>query len=162
MALVEKIPGVLDCLCVDRNTDDQWPHMYVVLYVLPEGGGNMSDELQEMILAELQDWGHLGTWEGRYILLDPTEVAVNVTCSVGVIQGYVANAVLTAVRSAITDEFSVDNIGIGSPLDFDSMHDAILGVDGVAWVNFTTPISTITPGVGEIYTVGTLTVTQGT
>ena len=162
IALIEKIPGVLDCLCVDRNTDDQWPHMYVVLYILPEGGGNISDELRETILGELQNWGHLGTWQGRYILLDPIEVAVNVTCSIGIIQGYVANTVLTAARAAITNEFSVDNIGIGSPLEFESIYDAVLGIDGVAWVNFTTPTSTITPGIGEIYTAGVLTVTQGT
>ena len=161
VALAEKIPGVLDVHCVDRNTDRTFPHNYVVLYVLPEGGGAMSEALKADIWEELQEWGHLGAWEGRYLLYDPTEVAVNVTCRVGIEQGYNVNTVLTAVRTAIADQFSITNITIGDALEYSVIFDAVLAVSGVSWVDFSEPVSTVTPGVGEILVVGTVTVTQG-
>lgn len=158
-ALVTTIPGVKRCQAIDRNIDPLVPWEHTVLYVVPEGGGDMSPELTESIYNELTTWGHHGNWRGRYILNNALQHIVNVVCSVGIDYGFNALSVVSNVNSAITSFFSVDNLDIYQLMDFGELHRTVMAVSGVSWVEFSSPAIDIQPDYGYIITLGTLSVT---
>ncbi len=157
--LIGHMAGVLHVQCVDRGThSDQWPHLHVVLYVVPNGGGPMSSQLKDEIWAELADWGHLGEWKKRYILLDATEAAVNVSVNIGILPGYTQQTVVNAATAAIQNVLAPENQEIGGTLDFNDLFRAANGVAGVSYADFVTPTDDVTRGVGEINVAGTIVV----
>jgi len=158
-ALIESIPGVAHCQAVDRNTDPYWPHWYVALYVVPAGGGPLSDLLKSQIHAQCAQWGHLGQWKERYILLDAQTVAVNVSCRIGFAEGYNSVAVIAAVTAAINALFDVSQIGIGDTLTFSDLHSAVSSVVGVSWVEFDAPTTDVSTSTGKILTLGSINIT---
>lgn len=158
-ALVRHIPGVLHCAAVDRNDSLDWPHLHIVLYVVPEGGGLISDYLRELILASVTSWGTLGVWENRYILKEPTLVPVDITLRVGISQGYSSNVVTTAVVTALEDLLSPDNREIGGTLTFSELHLTVSAVPGVSWLDYDDPIIDTEVEYYEMITAGTITVT---
>jgi hypothetical protein len=156
--LLKRIPGVAQCQCVDRNDSSQWPHLHVSLYVLPEGGGLMSTPLKEIILGELREWGHLGNWDNRYILLEAISVPINVTCRVNVADGYVASTVQNNVYQTILGLFPLDNIKINGKFDFTDLNVTASRVAGVNWIEFDDPKADVVLGIGEYPIPGTITV----
>lgn len=158
-ALVTTVPGVKRCQAIERNEVPLFPWEHTVLYVVPEGGGNMSPELKELIYTELTSWGHHGSWRGRYILNDAIQHSVNVVCVVGIDYGFNPPSVVSSVNSVITSFFSVDNLDIYQLLDFGDLHRAVMAVSGVSWVEFASPTMDIQPEYGHIITLGTLSVT---
>lgn len=157
-ALLEHFPGVLHVQALDRNDDTYWPHDYIVLYVVPDGGGPMSSLLKEQIWAQCGSWGHLGPWKERYILLEAVSVPVNISVRIGVLQGYSGDAVRTAVETAIADLLAPQNRTIGGPLEFAALHQAVSSVAGVSWAEFDSPKEDVTCKAGEILTQGVVTV----
>ncbi|MEW6352111.1 MAG: baseplate J/gp47 family protein [Thermodesulfobacteriota bacterium] len=153
-ALVGAIPGVLHVQCIDRNEGKEWPHEYVVLFVLPAGGGPMSVLLKERIWDQCGRWGHLGGWKHRYILKDAVEIPVPVAVRIGTAQGYSAEAVSTAVRAAIEACMSVAQMGIGRALRLGDLHATVSAVAGVSWVEFDTPRWDVTVNNCEIIVPG--------
>ena len=158
-ALIEHMSGVLWCQALDRNTLDYYPWEFVSLYVVPDGGGPMSDNFKNSILSELQDWGHMQNWSQRYLLVDAEEYPVDVTVRIGVSPGYNSNTVSAAVITSLNELFAIDMRGIAEPLSFTDLHYAVQNTTGVSYCEFTTPINDITPGDGAIITPGTFTVT---
>lgn len=156
--LVLSVPGVKHCQCLDRTDVPYWPFEHAVIYVVPEGGGSMSDLLRAAVMRQLTKRGAHGSWEGRYLLFDALSDLVNINCSIGIEDGFDKNYVVSQVTSAINSVFSLDNIGIHSVLVLEMLHKAVMGVTGVAWVEF--------PGFKDVYsdfghlpTLGNLSVT---
>jgi uncharacterized phage protein gp47/JayE len=157
--LIEHLPGVLHCQCLDRNDSTYWPHEYVILYVVPDGGGPMTTLLKEQIWAECGSWGMYGSWKNRYLLFDATEVAVNIVARIGVLSGYSPDTVIGAVIAALTAVLDVQNRTIGGTLQFADLHAAASAVAGVSWVEFDAPEEDTTSGNGEVVVAGTISVT---
>jgi len=158
-ALLEHLPGVLHVQSLDRNDSLEWPHMYVVLYVVPEGGGPMSSLLKEQIWAYCGERGHLGPWKERYILKDAVEIPVNVSVRIGVLQGYSSDSVRTAVIAALNSIFAPEDRTIGGSITFTELHAAASAVAGVSWVEFDAPMTGVTIANGQIPAAGAITVT---
>jgi len=133
--------------------------MYVVLFVVPEGGGPMAEQLEGTIYTQCEEWGHLGSWSKRYILKDATEVPVNVTVSVGKVTGYGDSAVACAIQAAIDEVFWPENQDIGESLSFADLYKAVTSVAGVSWAQFVSPTADVEISTGEIAVTGTITVT---
>ena len=148
-SLLKRIPGVKLCQCVDRNDDHQWPHLYVPLYVLPEGGGLMSTPLKEIIFGELREWGHLGNWDNRYILLDAISVPINVTCRINISSG-VESTVQNNVYQTILGLFSLDKNKINGEFDFTDLNVTTSRLAGVNWIEFDEPKTDVSLGIGRI------------
>lgn len=167
-ALLEHFPGVLHVQAVDRNdylnvvggeAYEPWPHMYVVLFVVPDGGGPMSSLLHDQILAQCASWGHLGDWSGRYIIRDAVAMPLNISMRIGLLQGYTSEATVAAVRSAVQTLLAPQNRTIGGVLTFADLHRTVSAVAGVSWVEFDAPTGDTRSGAGEIVTEGTIGIT---
>jgi hypothetical protein len=133
----------------------------VVIYVVPEGGGAMSSTLYNTIMDELTSIACLGGWSGRYILLDATEVPVNIACSIGVNYGYSSEVVISSVTAAINLFFHVDNNDIYRVFSLGSLHTTVMAVTGVSWVEFS-GVDNVYPEHGQITTIGNITISIAT
>jgi hypothetical protein len=158
-ALVESVAGIRQVQALDRSVLPVWPHMYVILYAVPAGGGPMSQLLQNNVMAVLKEKGHLGDWDTRYLLFDAVETSVDVTCSIRVASGYQSATVIAALTTVIQDFFDPDTQDVGDDLDFSTLHLNASRVPGVSWINFTQPSGAIVGTTGHIFTYGTVTVT---
>ena len=157
-SLLKRIPGVAQCQCVDRNDSSEWPHLHVSLYVLPEGGGPMSSPLKEIIYQELREWGHLGNWDNRYILLEAISVPINIACRVNIANGYADSTVQNNVYQAILNQFVFDNLTINGRFDFTDLNVTASRVAGVNWIEFDEPKADVILGIGQYPVPGTITV----
>lgn len=157
-ALIGHIPGVLHVSALDRNNSSIWPHDHIVVYVVPEGGGPMSTLLQSQILSECAEWGHLGAWEERYILLDAIEDSLNITCRIGVAQGYTTEGVRSAVIAALNEFLAAEQRTIGGSVTITELRTVVSAVPGVSWEEFSTPVVTVTSQPGHIITPGVISV----
>ena len=156
-SLLKRISGVKLCQCVDRNDDLRWPHLYVPLYVLPEGGGLMSTPLKDVIFAELREFGHLGSWDNRYILLDAVAVPINVTCRVNVSSG-VGSTVQNNVYQTILGLFSPEKNRLNGEFGFTDLNVTASRIAGVNWIEFDEPKADVSLGIGQYPVPGTITV----
>jgi hypothetical protein len=156
-ALLKRIAGVKLCQCVDRNDDIKWPHLYVPLYVLPEGGGLMSTPLKEIIYGELREWGHLGSWDNRYIVMDAISVPINVACRINISSG-VESTVQNNVYQTILGSFSLDKTKINGKFNFTDLNTATSRLAGINWIEFDEPKTDVSLGIGEYPVPGTITV----
>lgn len=159
-ALIESIEGIRHCQCIDRNYNDEWPHMYVTLYVVPEGGGPLTQYQRDTIHGELAQWGHLGDWQERYLLFDATEVAVNVTGKLGITAGYTPVNVIAAAQQAVQDLLSADNQDIAGRLRMSDLYTAVNGVAGVSYCELSAPTQDVQAENGSILAAGTINVTE--
>ena len=157
-ALVQHIPGVLWCEAIDRNEDQLFPWEYVALYLVPDGGGVMSDLFRNTVLNELRNWGHMLNWPGRYALLDATERVADVSMRVWLQDGYTQQTATANITTALNTFFDLSARGINEPLSFPDLHTAISAVAGVRVVEFSTPTADINPGHGSIVRPGSYTI----
>lgn len=157
-ALVQHIPGVLWCEAIDRNEDNLFPWEYVALYLVPDGGGPMSQLFKNTVLNELRDWGHMLSWPGRYALLDAAEYVVNVSMRVWLQDGYTQQVATENITTALNTFFDLSARGINETLSFPDLHTAISAVAGVRVVEFYSPTTDINPGHGCIVRPGTYTI----
>lgn len=158
-ALVRSVPGVLYVQTVSRSSTTSWPFLYAFMYVLPEGGGAVSEYLKGLISTACQTWGHFGDWATRYIILDANEVTVPVTIRVGLASGYQQGSVDTAVRAAIATFFLPENRLIGLDLSFSDFHRAISVIAGVDYVEFDSPATSIQAAEGDTFISGDISIT---
>jgi len=157
----EHVSGVKYVQAADRNTVPEMPHLYVVIYAVPEGGGPLPGTMIDDIMAICEIYGHLGDWEGRYVILDAVEVALDVTCSLGIKTGYQSASVISQVVTKIQTALSVDNQTIAGTFSFGDLFSAITATAGVKYVNFVTPLIDQQAGIGEIFVAGDISVTVG-
>lgn len=159
--LLEHFPGVLHVQAQDRNDNLYWPHDYMAIHVVPDGGGPMSTFLKEAIWAQCGSWGHLGPWKERYILLDATVVPVSVLVRIGILPGFVADTVKAAVEAAIAAILTPQNRTIGGTLEFTELHRVVSAIPGVSWAEFDAPKEDQRCKAGEIFVPGVIAVTVG-
>jgi len=157
--LISHVPGVLHVQVLDREASQEYPHLYVVLYVVPHGGGSMSSYLADLILGQCQLWGHLGSWEKRYILRNCTQIPVDVTARIGVAGGYNEASCISRVVAALETAFLPDRLPIGASLEISSLYRAVSGLAGVSWIEIDAPADSLLGAQATIYTQGTITVT---
>ncbi len=161
VALIRGISGVRGCESYDRTDDSQWPHMRVVIYVTPEGGGKMSEALKERIWLTCGAKGHLGSWPKRYILKDMTEIAVNISARVGLVEYYEPDAVFTQIRQALHSRYNLYGSEPVKIMRFSDLHSIVSGVAGVSWVEFDTPTGNEVAGAGSILALGSISLQRG-
>lgn len=159
--LLSAISGVRYCEILDRDDDPTWPHLHLLMYVIPEGGGDISSQLNALIIDECQAWGHLGDWEGRYILRNFTQYSTNIVGRIGVSTGYQSAAVISAVTSTLMSSYSLDNMPSLKTWAFSDLHACVMSVPGVSWVEFSTPNSTVTAETGQVLTLGSISFVAG-
>ena len=157
--IMSNVPSVKYCQAADRTTLTDWPHLYLALYIVPEGGGLISDILTSEMLVILQEKGHLGAWDGRYVIKDVTQIPVDVTVNIGIVPGYVSSSVVAQVILKIQACLSVDNQTINGTFNFAEMSTAVNLTPGVRYAVFSTPVTDIEAGIGEFFVLGTITVT---
>jgi len=160
--LISHIPGVLHVQVLDREASPEYPHLYAAIYVVPYGGGNMSSYLYNQILGQCQLWGHLGLWEKRYILRNCTQIPVDVSARIGVLDGYNETDCVNRVISGLESVFLPELLPIGAAVEISSLYRATSSLAGVAWIEIDSPACSL-PGVpATVYTKGTITVTAAT
>ena len=159
--IMSNVPSVKYVQTADRTTLTDWPHLYLAIYVVPKGGGLITDILTAEVLAVLVEKGHLGPWEGRYIINDVTQRPVDVTVRIGIETGYVSSSVVNQVILKIQECLSVDNQIINGTFDFAEMSTSVNLTPGVRYAVFTTPTADIESGIGDFFIPGTIAVTVG-
>lgn len=155
----EKVPGIKYVQTLDRRVIDEIPHLCVVIYVVPIGGGPTPQTMIDNVLAVCTQWGHLGTWQDRYVVLDATEVPIDVACVLGIVAGYQSSTVISQVSAKIRNAFNVNNNTIGGIFSFGNLFSAVTSTLGVKSVIFSTPVMDLAVGNGKIFTLGNLSVT---
>ena len=158
VALVEHIPGVLWCQAIGRGEDNRFPWEYVALYIVPDGGGPMSDLFKDTVWAQLRDWGHMLNWPGRYALLDAIEYPVDVSVKIWTATGYSQNTVTTNITNTLDSFFALSERGISDAMSFVDLHTAVSNTSGVSVAEFVAPLTDINPGNGYIIRPGTYTI----
>ena len=158
VALIQHLPGVLWCEATDRNEDQIYPWEYVALYIIPDGGGPMSDLFKSAIWTSLSSWGHMLNWSGRYALLDATEYNVDVSMRIWIQPGYTQQTVTTNINTTLNTFFDLSSRGINEALSFVDLHHAISNTTGVRVVEFVTPTADVNPGHGNIIRPGSFTI----
>lgn len=158
-ALVLSVPSVRFCQVIDRNDNQEIPHLYIKVFVVPYGGYELSEQIRNDILQELTAKGTLGSWSGRYIISEASQYPVNLSVRIGVASGYNQVSVRSAVISALTSYLESDIFGIGDGLDFSDLNLYTGRLSGVSWVEFDDPQSDITMSDGYIIVPGNISVT---
>jgi len=157
--LIQHIPGVLHVQALDRESDSQFPYFYEVICVVPEGGGPISTYLRSEIMAQCQQWGHLGDWSNRYIVRDCTQIVCDVTARIGVARGYDTANCIGRVTAALETVFLPENLSIGSGIDVARLYQAVAGLAGLNWIEIDTPADSL-PGIQQsIYVKGVVSIT---
>lgn len=160
-ALLEAFPGVERALVLDvNNYSDIVRYHYEEIYIIPAGGGAMSEALAGL----LEDFLDERKTPGFEVVLATAEyVPVPVTATVYRYAGYSDAEVEASVREALEDYFSADpDIGtVDWMRDVDP--DEIVGVlnrlDGVSYVEMSAPTETVEVAAGQFPTLGALSVT---
>jgi hypothetical protein len=158
-ALVGSIAGIASCQVVDRSTDTQWPYLYAIIYIHPTGGGAISQQLETNILGQCTEWGHLGDWEGRYLLYSATEVDVDFNITVGKRSGYVENDITASIQAALEDLLEPGTVSVGGALYMSDVVTSLNGLPGVAWYSLSSPSGNVAAADGSVPVLGTVSVT---
>jgi hypothetical protein len=157
--LLEHLPGLLHVKAYDRQMSTAWPHEHVVLFIAPDGGGEMSSYLRTSVLDLCGRRGVYGRWSGRYVLNNVTPVVVPVQVRIGVRDGYSPATISAAAQAAIEALLAPANQEIEGRLRFTDLHTAASAVTGLSWVEFDAPKADVVAGTGEQLTTGAVTVT---
>lgn len=156
-SILNHIPGIFSSQAGDRNDLANWPHLYMSLVVLPSGGGEITEYLRNLIIAECQAKGHLGPWAGRYVITSAVPRTVNISLTVGVSYGVSTARVSEDINTNLTSLFA--SLGISDTVEFQDLFDAIMNVDGVAYVDFVSPTGSLTIDPGYVATLGSVSIT---
>ena len=158
-ALSLSIPGVKRAQGIDRNDEAyEFPWEYAVIYLVPEGGGEMSSTLYDSVMSMCRERGALGGWYRRYLLYNATEYPLDITVTLGVTYGYNPQSVISSVTTAINSFFHVDNRDIAEVFYIGDLHTVLMAVPGVSWIEFTDDVVNTDPGNGKIITIGSISI----
>lgn len=160
-ALLEAFPGVERVQVLDvNNYSEVVRYHYDKIYVIPAGGGLMSDALKAGLESFLDDRKQPGF---EHILADAERVPVDVAVTVYRYAGYTDPEVVNPVTEAVTDYFdpdpevgTVDWMRDVDPEEIDGIIDRL---DGVSYATVDSPVATVEIGAGQFPVLGTLKVT---
>lgn len=155
--LVERIPGIVHAIAIDREKEKEYPYHYVVIYAIPEGGGELPDQLIEEIKKVLADYGHLGGWMGRYIIKDVIQRPIDITVTAGLNLGYSEEDAKEQIQKAIQNVFDAEIRDIGMALTYSELYKAISKIEAISWFKID-PVIDTTIAYNEVATLNNLTI----
>ena len=158
-ALIAELPGILHARSYDIEDSPYWPHEHVIIYAVPDGGGELSEYNHRVILGLCQSKGVYERSSVRYVILNAIRKTINITARIGVLDGYVPAAVGSGVGQALAALLAPENQLIEGRVDFDDLHRAGSSVAGVSYIEFDSPITNIVCGQGEFPVPGTIQIT---
>ena len=145
----------------ERNKD-------VDIYVLLKNDAQPTSGLIEEILELFDENGGgrklIGT--GDISVLPAVKTPVNISAKLAVKSGYDFTTVKDNITTFLTDYFSVGNYDFETELSLSELCSEVMnpenGIDGIRFFKITTPAEDVlTPGNGVIYTLGSLSITNG-
>jgi phage-related baseplate assembly protein len=134
------------------------PFNYIELYVIPEGGGQISSVLKNELTEFLDEKIVVGK---LFEFKDVTYVETTVSATIYVYSNYNANTVKTAIVEKLEEIFSLNNMELGVSLRYSQLAAELQSVSGIAYVELHTPTTNLEVDYGEILTLGTTTITIG-
>ena len=158
-ALIADLPGILHAKCYDKEDSTHWPHEHVIIYAVPDGGGELSEYLHRLILNLCQAKGVYERAPQRYVILNAIRKTINISVRIGVLDGYLPATVQTAVGQALAAHMAPGNMSIEGRVYFADLHSIASAVQGLSWVEFDTPTTNVICGQGEFPIAGTIQVT---
>lgn len=157
--LLEHLAGLLHVKAYDRQLSTAWPHEHVVLFIAPDGGGEMSSYLRTSVLDLCGRRGIYGRWSGRYVINNAVAKLVTMAVRIGVSDGYVPATVGAAAGAALEALLAPELQPIEGRLRFADLHAAASALPGLSWIEFDSPKTDILAGVGEQLVSGGVVVT---
>ena len=158
-ALLADLPGILHVRCYDKEDSPYWPHEHVIIYAVPDGGGELSEYHHRLILNLCQAKGVYERASGRYVILNAIRRTINIAARIGVLDGYVPATVGSAVGQALTALLAPENQLIEGRVAFATLHRVASSVAGVNYIEFDAPVVDIVCGQGEFPVPGTIQIT---
>ena len=158
-ALIAELPGILHAQAYDKEDSPYWPHEHVIIYAVPDGGGELSEYLHRLILNLCQAKGVYERAPQRYVILNAIRKTINMSVRIGVLDGYLPATVQTAVGQALAAHMAPGNMSIEGRVYFADLHSIASAVQGLSWVEFDTPTTNVICGQGEFPVPGTIQVT---
>lgn len=127
---VKEVSGVKDAKAY--LNPDAWKEMWV--YVLPEGGGSMSADLEETIQTYIDSVKTAGT---EVILKDVQTISINADIFVKIMDNYTATDIQEIVEETYSSLMSMDNRSLAQPVLVSKIYEALEAIDGVDYVSIT-------------------------
>lgn len=118
---------------------------------------NGVDTLRLDLEAYLEDRRLLCT---NFAIFNPTYVPVDVTATVTIYENYRQIAVRDAVETALAAYLAFDARAFGDDVPIAALYKTVMDVEGVRSVAFTLPTGDTAVGVGELASLGTMTLTM--
>lgn len=106
----------------------------IILHVAPAGGGTITDQLKQNLLAYFEDKRPITT---RIEVANVDYVEIFVTAEIGIEPYYDPQDVTARVIAAAGQLLAFDNVDFGQSLYVSRFYDVIQEVDGVTYVNIT-------------------------
>ena len=129
---VSNIPGVLKAKAMDVKDDKLVPFRTVRIYVLPEGGYEMSDSFKDQLQTRVEQLIPTGV---NVEIKDPLIRDVRVGMGIRVKRGYITEQVTAAVYNAITNLYDPKNIDFGEWITLSKLAQTALMQAGVLETN---------------------------
>ena len=128
------------------------------LYVLTYGAksntvAKANQTLKDNLLEYLNKYKMLTDWLEIY---DGSISSVDFSGSVRISEGFKIDSVLLKIREAVADFMNIDIRDMGEPLRISDVYSLIDNIEGVDFVELTTPLMTITPADNELLTLGSV------
>ena len=158
-ALVLQVPGVAKGTAAYSNgTVTIYAAPFTESYLTIAGNLSVNSELQTNIVEYYEPRQMIGASVTAASVINLT--AVNVTATVNVLAGYVANKVSESVETALNTLFEFDNVFFDQTLSKGQIYRTILDVPGVDYVTISLPSTeTVTSGAYGLLKKGTYTLT---
>lgn len=158
-ALIAELPGILHARAYDKEDSPYWPHEHVIIYAVPDGGGELSEYLHRQILNLCQAKGVYERAPQRYVILNAIRKIINITARIGVLDGYFPATVGSFVGQALSGLLAPANQLIEGKVAFADLHRVASAVPGVNYIEFDSPTVDIVCGQGEFPVPGTIQIT---
>ena len=158
-ALVLQVAGVAKGTAAYSNgTVTIYAAPFTESYLTIAGNLSVNSELQTNIVEYYEPRQMIGASVTAASVINLT--AVNVTATVNVLAGYVANKVSESVETALNTLFEFDNVFFNQTLSKGQIYRTILDVPGVDYVTLSLPSTeTVTSGAYGLLKKGTYTIT---
>ena len=158
-ALVLQVAGVAKGTAAYSNgTVTIYAAPFTESYLTIAGNLSVNSELQTNIVEYYEPRQMIGASVTAASVINLT--AVNVTATVNVLAGYVANKVSESVETALNTLFEFDNVFFNQTLSKGQIYRTILDVPGVDYVTISLPSTeTVTSGAYGLLKKGTYTLT---
>ena len=153
-AIISRIPGVQDVFAVDRfqdttqfNSQFGVPDNSVNIWILPTTGGEISPDLRQRIAIELES-RRLSAIEN--FVFNPIYLDWSLNADVNITSFADTNTVRANVQQALLDRFGRGTALFKQELRVSQIISTIQGIEGVDYVNITSPAADIEASKNEV------------